>query len=120
MAYRLPVFNLAVNIWTWNLPPPVNPPRVITIGNLAVGKRISNADAFLANFVKAWLLLPAFTDVRSAYIGLLFAGPDLVEVPGGSGRFYTVDHVDDFGKGFANEHRFAVLMQNPNQPMPLP
>jgi len=53
------------------------------------------------------LLLPALTDVRS---GVVAAVPDFVEVPAGSGRWYQVYAVDDIGKGFANEHRIAVIL----------
>ena len=34
---------------------------------------------------------------------------DLMEIPFGSTRFYLVICVDDIGKGFANEHRFAFI-----------
>jgi hypothetical protein len=46
---------------------------------------------------------------------------DLVEVPAGTGRFYRVQWVDDLGKGFDNEHRFALLLQtNTFSPWPIP
>jgi hypothetical protein len=56
------------------------------------------------------LLLPALTDIR--YSSLLPSGAwvgDCVEAPAGSGRYYAVWAVDDAGKGFANEHRVAIL-----------
>jgi hypothetical protein len=54
------------------------------------------------------LLLPALTDLRASYL----PGPtpaDLLEIPKASMRFYLTWYVDDIAKGFANEHRFAIL-----------
>ena len=57
-----------------------------------------------------YLLLRARTDVRGPvqYANLLLPG-DVVEVPSGTGRFYWVTYVDDVGRGYANEFRFATL-----------
>lgn len=74
------------------------------------------------------LLLPAGTDVRDGSTG---GEADIIEVPAGSGRWYSVMSVDDMGKGFPNEHRFALLHKiyerlNPilflgaNWPTPIP
>jgi hypothetical protein len=52
------------------------------------------------------LLLPAKTDVRGPQDVRSF---DMVEVPAGSGRWYSVVFVDDIGRGFANEHRTAGI-----------
>lgn len=60
-----------------------------------------------------YLLLPALTDVRCAVCG---APPDVIEVPAGSGRCYFVSFVDDISKGFASEHRLALLVF----PWPMP
>lgn len=56
-----------------------------------------------------YLLLQAYTDIRGENS---VGGADTVEVPAGSGRYYTVTWVDDIGKGFSNEHRFACLVQD--------
>ncbi len=53
------------------------------------------------------ILLPALTDIRDGYGAALT--PDVVECPSGSGRWYVVFGVDDFGKGFPNEHRYALV-----------
>jgi hypothetical protein len=53
------------------------------------------------------LLLPALVDIRGPQDTI---GADQVEVPAGSGRWYSVVGVDDIGKGFANEHRSAALV----------
>jgi hypothetical protein len=34
----------------------------------------------------------------------------MVEVPSGSGRYYVVVAVDDVGRGFLNEHRYALVL----------
>ena len=113
MPYSLPTFNLAVNIWRNAAPPPA-PPAVVTFGNLTPGKRtiafqkpanIAAIDTVFLHF----LLLPAHTDIRAD----VFTGNnDIVEVPAGTGRYYTVSHVEDVGKGFPNEHRMAWVEQD--------
>lgn len=111
MPYVLPTFNLSVNIWWWEqylgLVPPGNPPDVITVCNLALGRRIGSNDQ--PHLSSMWLLLPALTDIRCVDLTGTATQPGLVEVPAGSGRYYDVDYVDDIGKGFANEHRFALI-----------
>lgn len=107
MSYTLPVFNLDVNIWRWPAIPPLSPTDHFP-ANLAYGRRIHGAggaaeEAFLH------LLCPAHTDIRSAFLTPFHA--DFVEVPAGSLRLYQVVNVDDSGKGFANEHRVALLTQ---------
>jgi len=110
MSYVLPTFNLNVNIWR-NASGPPAPPAVTTIGNLAWGRRVQTGDVIAAIGTiggAITLLVPAGTDVRDEGGGW---GDDWVEVPAGSGRFYEVLWVDDIGKGFANEHRAAVLIK---------
>jgi hypothetical protein len=66
------------------------------------------------------LLLPPGSDIRD---GLTSTGYDAVEVPSGSGRYYTVIFVDDVGKGFPNEYRMAFLVKsdvNGDWPTPIP
>lgn len=63
------------------------------------------------------LLLPPLTDIQDCFNA---GGPDTVEAPAGSGRFYLVDMVDDLGKGFANEHRFALMEKTGTWPSPIP
>jgi hypothetical protein len=64
-----------------------------------------------------YILCPPFSDIR----GLLNpGGSDGVEIPPGSGRRYLVDQVDDIGKGFANEHRFALIYPTGVWPNPIP
>jgi len=109
LAFTLPEFNLSVDVWTGPWLAKVF--RISVLGNLAIGKRT-------AFFSTDWgagqpavhalptLLLPPLTDIRD---GSCNGVQDVVEVPSGSGRWYQVLGVDDVGKGFANEHRFAHL-----------
>lgn len=122
MPYTLPTFNLAVNIWRPGAPPPA-PPALVTIGNLAHSRRehgellVPPAPGYIHAF-NMWLLLPALTDVRDPFAN--GGAGDLVECPAGSGRMYAVLAVDDAAKGFANEHRVAVLLKLNGWPVPNP
>jgi hypothetical protein len=75
------------------------------------------AVAGVQNQVSMYLLVPAGTDLRDNHN---LTGSDVVVVPAGSGRGYFVDQVDDLGKGFANEHRFALLSKAGAWPTPIP
>lgn len=111
MAYTLPVFPILCKIY----PGPYDfhlPLRVLSPCNLAQGLRV-----FQSSFPQeqppgltsslSQLLLPPGTDVRDCFsVG---GEPDVIECPAGSGRWYQVSQVDDFGKGFPNEHRFALM-----------
>lgn len=114
-SYTIPTFNLLINIWRGTTPI-TNPPDVTTMGNLAWGNRINNMTSrtytggtptVTHNSAAMTLLLPKLTDIR----GLIpaFGQGDTVEAPAGSGRYYTTLYVDDIGKGFANEHRAAII-----------
>lgn len=118
--YTLPVFNLLVNIWR-NGRLYTDPPDVSTFGNLALGRRVSGSK-LQSNTTNPsdggmWLLLPKDTDIRDSKS---VTGEDMVEVPAGTGRLYTSKWVDDCGKGFANEHRFAVIFGLPPWGVPFP
>jgi len=109
MAFTVPVFNLAVNIFTGPWPGVL---RISPMGNLAFGRRVPLAqDGFgfsipVEGGTPMSLLLPAGTDVRDRSCSTV---SDYVEAPAGSGRWYIVGFVDDIGKGFSNEHRIAYL-----------
>jgi hypothetical protein len=114
-AYELPTFNLTCGIYTNNLDFSLRAHRLDSICQLRgpqQGPRGGNA--FFGDFadvmVVPLLLLPALTDIRDK-ASTPGHGPDLVEVPVGSGRWYCPQVVDDIGKGFANEHRFATLQK---------
>lgn len=110
MAFTLPTFNLVCDFYTG--PWATKAYRLTENGNLAWGKRTlgiwgsAGDTSFSPAVYSETLLLPALTDVRSA---ALTGHNDLIEVPSGSGRWYVVQAVDDIGKGFANEHRAAII-----------
>jgi len=115
MAFTVPVFPLLCDIWTgpW-LTRSLRHSGVAC--NLAWGKRgnIGLGSGYIVedatHQIPMVLLLPKLTDIWDGS-GLFGAVADLVECPAGSGRWYGVSNVDDIGKGFANEHRAAVLMK---------
>jgi len=111
MAFTIPTFNLTCKIWA-GPNPPSGAPRLSSVCNLAMGRRtmpsFPHEDTFVAPHMLAQLLLPAGTDIRDASCSPATSG-DVVEVPAGTGRYYYVLEVDDFGKGFPNEHRWALL-----------
>jgi len=122
MPYVVPTFNLSVNIWNWvgspGAFPPTNPPDVVTMGNLTPGKRQAGTEQNGTSF-NMYLLLPRLTDILFNQWDLT-GGTAWVECPAGSGRFYTCLQVDDIGKGFPNEHRFALITSLGAWPNPIP
>jgi hypothetical protein len=127
MPYQLPQFPLTINVWR-NATGVINPPDVVTQGNLTPGKR--TFESFVVGVFGViprplvYVLFPPLTDVRPTTGG--FAQGDILECPAGSGRYYGVLWVEDVGKGFANEHRMAAVMPGYNgvgaltPPWPLP
>jgi hypothetical protein len=118
MPYVIPAMPLVLNVWhQWDPTSVYAAPDVIKVPcNLSPGKRTFLApfdSPFLGDIFNAWVyafpmevLLPKLQDIRAPDLnGTL---PDCLEIPGGSGRLYFVSYVDDIGKGFANEHRFAI------------
>lgn len=116
MAFRLPTFNILCNISAPGAPGVIlipGPPFRLAGQScqLTYGQRTQVASASgtptQGTLVLVMnLLLPALTDVRGPQD---LASFDMVEVPAGSGRWYSVIGVDDIGKGFANEHRTASI-----------
>lgn len=114
MAYVVPGFNIVCNIWSSGSgPPPIgvaprisNQPCGLTFGRRA--NVASSGGTTLAGvpIQTISLLLPKLTDVRGPQDSV---GPDWVECPALTGRWYQVTFVDDVGKGYANEYRQASL-----------
>lgn len=115
MPFVLPTFNIVCNIWNVQtdfsvggvvgLPTQANVPC-----GLQFGKKTAQGLA-----EEMWLLLPLLTNVNG-YTSYLVAGSgqlcgDAVEVPAGSGRFYTVVTVDDVAKGYPTEYRVASIQK---------
>ena len=120
MAFRVPAMPLAVNIWR-NATGVLNPPDLITVGNLAWGRRVTAATGIPGDpgedTAVNYLLVTALTDIRD---NISPGGPDVVELPAGTLRYYYVKQVDDVGKGFANEFRVAVIAKLTPWPAPIP
>jgi hypothetical protein len=118
--YRVPAFPLTVNVWR-AATGTGNPPDVVTVGNLAWGQRKTTSTGIpldsYPDQLLSYLLIPPLTDIRDSYSP---GGADVVEVPAGSLRYYQVVQVDDVGKGFPNEFRFAVIFKLAPWPSPIP
>ena len=116
MAFRVPTFNLSVNLYRGV--PVMGTPTLTCAANLSPGRRTLLTAPIMGTvptFVNAadWgdvmeLLLPKLTDIR----GFQNAGlSDVVECPATTFRYYAVLWVDDVGKGFPNEYRLALIKQ---------
>jgi hypothetical protein len=121
VAYTLPTFNLNVNIWQWGSDV-ANPADATCVGCLVGGHHgvVSLGPINPGNLAQVQfslktsgqmmcLLVPKGTDLRPPPVTLSQWG-SCVEVPAGTLRYYAVIQVDDIGRGFANEHRFALLV----------
>lgn len=110
MAFQVPHFPLFAAIWrNGGIGGAYAAPDVVTAANLSPGRRVLLTQPLIAGVgspVPVELLVPARTDIRANWNN---AGNDLVEVPSGSKRFYTVVWVDDVGRGFTNEYRLALM-----------
>ncbi len=118
MPYTPPSFNLVCNIYTSN----GGPGGVLRIALQpcqlrAPSKYHTQVDSSHL-YVPLWeLLFPALTDVRDYGSS---SGGDGIEVPAGSGRYYSVGYVDDVAKGFPNEYRMAFVAKRILWPTPIP
>lgn len=135
MAYTLPTFNLTCNVYTNNGDWLTKVFRSIISCQLRgpqQGPRVGSTLDFGFGGTGAvpLLLLPSGADVRDLSVyPAVSTSADLIEVPAGSGRWYTAWLVDDIAKGFPNEHRFALLskayangntLHVPPWPIPIP
>lgn len=131
MGFRTPSFILLCRFWSRSAVPagPVitanlGPPRLTGVHcQLRAPGKLSTAQDELNYWIFGCeLLLPAGTDVRDnfSWDGVAMNKPDLVEVPEGSERYYTIVQVDDVAKGFPNEYRFAMVFKNGRWPIPAP
>lgn len=120
MPFVLPTFNLTVDIYSASAPPPGGTPRLTTSCQLRA-PQANNAVILPSAGAQSsvTMLLPPGTDIRDPWC-LPINSNDYVEVPPGSGRVYRVAFVDDIGKGFSNEHRFAILIKVFGVPWPVP
>jgi hypothetical protein len=122
--YVIPQMPLTIGVWRFSnwasTIPPANPPDSTYEANLTPGRRVFGSDVVSASF----LLVLAADDIRFSEDGLQlpFSGvnPDLVEVPLGSGRYYTVVDTEYIGMGFANEHQGIVIEKTVPWPVGAP
>ena len=118
--YIQPAFDLSVGVWRHGSSH-LALPDLLILGNLSPGRITGNpADGPVpsgSGIGQMWLRVPAGSDIRDSSAASNY---DSVEVPYGSGRFYSVTWVDDIGSGFPNEHRFAVLYKEAPWPVPFP
>lgn len=121
MPFVVPSFPITCNVWTNGTGPPAAPRVSALACNLAWNKRVAvpstgGTGVLGVPLFTMTLLVPKLSDLRGR---LSAGGSDVVECPAGSGRIYECVYVDDIGKGFANEHRAALLLATV-QPTPLP
>jgi hypothetical protein len=108
MAFRVPVFNILANLWTFHAAPypPPGAPRIANqqcqLYHCKEQPLVSGAGLELAMLIR----LPAGTDIRGPLSTTNF---DVVEVPVGSGNWYLAEDVNDIARGFQNEYRVASL-----------
>lgn len=111
VSYTLPVFNVSCNIkhnYSGSTFPPPGPYDM----HVACHCRGTPPPSYVVNAL--WgggnpltvLMFPKLFDVRMSGAG---QDPDYIEFPADSGAWWQVISVFDIGKGFANEHRAAVL-----------
>lgn len=123
MGFPVPTFNTPVNLWRASTvsagPFPLPAPDLTFNANLSYAKgrnqynfsqQVSGRLQFV---IGVELLCPKLTDIRG-HTAALWNG-DLVEVPAGSLRLYTVGFVEDVAKGFSNEYRLAIILQLSSQ-----
>lgn len=112
MAYALPTFNLLfqakVNYTFAGVGAPVGPFVLAnTPCNLAYARRTHGESN--PNTDSMYLLFPAGVALKGKDSYVVKNG-DAVEVPMGSGRWYSCVFIDRVGAGFANEHQSAILI----------
>lgn len=120
MAFVLPTFNLSVNLWRPPATYAADPPTDTFNAQLrAPDQTAATVNPTSSLRAQPQLLCAPGTDIRDT-----FCAPggsfDTVEVPAGSGRYYSVVCVDDIAKGFTNEHRYALLTKQAYWPAPIP
>lgn len=115
MAYRLPTFNVVVNVWhDGHFVTDV--PDLTPLANFNVGKRIGRmleGEVLPTPWVYGygWLLTPIGTSIVGDRIDGIFG--DCIEVPAGSGLYYHCVWSERSALGFPNEHVVSLLYQIP-------
>lgn len=115
MAHQLPTLNLVCRYWRYydytHQPMPPTEPPFLGLVPCQLRQSMYNLLAFpneVGLTMVSAVLFPKHADVRGPT--LAFQG-DMIEVPQGTGRFYTCIAVEDRAKGFTNEYRVALSRQ---------
>lgn len=121
MAFVIPTFNLVCDIFSAAAPPPAAPRIAGQVCQLrAPSVQAQNlGNGLLAITQTIALILPKGTDIRDQYCTPINSS-DIVELPPGTGCRYQVLWVNDIGRGFPNEHRYATLAKISSGPWPTP
>ena len=121
MAFVLPTFNMTCDIYTFPYNFAAAPRIAAQICQLRAPNATSPqmASGLLAFTNAMMLLLPPATDIRDIYCAPINSA-DAVVIPTGTTCRYQVMWVNDIGKGFPNEHRFAIIAKINTGPWPVP
>lgn len=118
------MFNLTCNIYDFGSYP-VGPPRLTGVAcqwrGLAkeTSPNYTNSPSYPA-FILSEILLPAGTDVRGNWDGVISQQDTLELIVAGGMLPFAVSDVLDVGKGFTNEYRVAHVVKVPPWPVPIP
>jgi len=112
MGYKLPTFNITVNVWR-STNPVTNPPDANPIANFAQGRRTLGGNFESPTsprefYASSYLLLPKGTIIKGDTDTLDDSG-DTVEIAAGDLLYYHVLHQERVALGFDNEHVVAVV-----------
>jgi len=120
MAYVIPSFNLVCALYSWAdwggvWPPTGDPRKVDQVCALIYGRRVNSVvendnveDKGTAGAMN--VVFPVGADVRG---NERLDGPDLMECPTNSGRWYRVIQTDTIGYGWPNAHGTAWVAAIP-------
>lgn len=114
---KIPTFNLVCRVWYGFVPiPPIGAPNLDNVPcQLLAGEFVFGVYTPMDMFLK----VPAGTNIHYSRTGA-FVGADTVECPKGSGHYYRLTYVNDVARGFANQHRFAIMTEAGVPPTPIP
>jgi hypothetical protein len=121
MAFVIPTFNLVCDVFTF----PYNFAGAPRIANQICQLRAPSVQAqnlgngLLAITQTICLIVPKGTDIRDQYCTPINSS-DAIVLPPGTGCRYQVLWVNDIGRGFPNEHRYATLAKINSGPWPTP
>lgn len=122
-SFKIPTFNLICDVYTNPFfPGPPPPAKRLSLScawkNLMGGHPLGgHVGGAVLDPSAGFLFMPKLSDLRD---GNTTTGADSIELPAGSGRWYTCDVVDDANKGFPNEFRWAKLSKFGTWTTPIP